>query len=169
MNLNILNSLRGSLPNGQKAGACYIRSEFFCCGASFLLTKQYGVKPHWSPTCPSLLGMENPGWDRNLQLLLILAKCQVCLFLCLQDWGKPGDLRNLAIQWHVPSAEETAFAYDLLDSFLQPQLDKLDHYTDGNHEMSRSVVGQRVSLVSRGWKSGERKGSMCHKTPTFPF
>lgn len=68
------------------------------------------------------------------------------LLLCLQDWGKPGDLWNLDIQWHIPSAEETAFAFDLLDSFLQPELDKLESYTDGNLEMSRLVT--RISSVS---------------------
>uniref|UniRef100_A0A803SKN4 Proteasome activator subunit 4 n=1 Tax=Anolis carolinensis TaxID=28377 RepID=A0A803SKN4_ANOCA len=65
----------------------------------------------------------------------------------IKDWGKPGDLRNLNIQWHVPSAEETAFAFELLDSFLQPELDKLSHYADGSLEMSRDDVQQCLTIV----------------------
>lgn len=57
----------------------------------------------------------------------------------LQDWGKPGDLWNLGIQWHVPSSEEVAFAFYLLDSFLQPELSKLQRCGDGELEMSRLV------------------------------
>lgn len=73
-------------------------------------------------------------------MFTILTKCTMrALLLCLQDWGKPGDLWKLDIQWHVPSAEEIAFSFELLDSFLQPELDKLGSYADGNLEMSRFV------------------------------
>uniref|UniRef100_A0A8D2L1E2 Proteasome activator subunit 4 n=1 Tax=Varanus komodoensis TaxID=61221 RepID=A0A8D2L1E2_VARKO len=65
----------------------------------------------------------------------------------IKDWGKPGDLRNLDIQWHVPSAEEMAFSFSLLDLFLQPELDKLAQYTDGNLEMSRDDVQQSLTIV----------------------
>lgn len=58
-------------------------------------------------------------------------------FLCFQDWGKAGDLHDLNIQWHIPSAEEIAFSFDLLDSFLKPELEKLECYADGKLEMSR--------------------------------
>lgn len=57
--------------------------------------------------------------------------------LFLQDWGKPGNLQKLDIQWHVPSVEEVAFSFELLDTFLQPELDKLEQYSDGSLEMSR--------------------------------
>ncbi|EGV92976.1 Proteasome activator complex subunit 4 [Cricetulus griseus] len=55
----------------------------------------------------------------------------------IKDWGKPGDLWNLGIQWHVPSSEEVSFAFYLLDSFLQPELIKLQRCGDGELEMSR--------------------------------
>ncbi|KAB1266874.1 Proteasome activator complex subunit 4 [Camelus dromedarius] len=54
------------------------------------------------------------------------------------------DLWNLGIQWHVPSSEEVAFAFYLLDSFLQPELIKLQRCGDGELEMSR--VPSMVSL-----------------------
>uniref|UniRef100_A0A8C0IT45 Proteasome activator subunit 4 n=1 Tax=Chelonoidis abingdonii TaxID=106734 RepID=A0A8C0IT45_CHEAB len=65
----------------------------------------------------------------------------------IKDWGKPGDLWNLNIQWHVPSSKEITFAYYLLDSFLQPELTKLEHYANGKQEMSRDDVQQCLTIV----------------------
>ncbi|XP_006004010.1 proteasome activator complex subunit 4 isoform X2 [Latimeria chalumnae] len=65
----------------------------------------------------------------------------------IKDWGKPGDLWNLNIQWHVPSAEEIAFAYYLLDTFLQPELVKLQHYAAGKTDMSREDVLHRLTVI----------------------
>ncbi|XP_030051703.1 proteasome activator complex subunit 4 isoform X1 [Microcaecilia unicolor] len=65
----------------------------------------------------------------------------------IKDWGKPGDLWNLNIRWHVPSAEEISFAYFLLDTFLQPELVKLDRYGNGDLEMSRDDVQQCLTIV----------------------
>ncbi|ELK14706.1 Proteasome activator complex subunit 4, partial [Pteropus alecto] len=65
----------------------------------------------------------------------------------IKDWGKPGDLWNLGIQWHVPSSDEVAFAFYLLDSFLQPELIKLQHCGDGELEMSRDDVLQSLTIV----------------------
>ncbi|XP_078505604.1 proteasome activator complex subunit 4 isoform X2 [Lissotriton helveticus] len=65
----------------------------------------------------------------------------------IKDWGKPGDLWNLDIHWHVPSPEEIAFAFHLLDSFLQPELLKLERYGNGELEMSRDDVQQCLSIV----------------------
>jgi len=56
-------------------------------------------------------------------------------------------LWNLGIQWHVPSSEEVAFAFYLLDSFLQPELIKLQHCGDGELEMSRDDVLQSLTIV----------------------
>ncbi|PKU42955.1 proteasome activator complex subunit 4 [Limosa lapponica baueri] len=65
----------------------------------------------------------------------------------IKDWGKPGDLWNLDIQWHVPSSEEINFAFYLLDTFLQPELTKLEHYAIGELEMSRDDVQQCLAIV----------------------
>ncbi|OXB54978.1 hypothetical protein ASZ78_003090 [Callipepla squamata] len=69
------------------------------------------------------------------------------LQLLSEDWGKPGDLWNLDIQWHVPSSEEINFAFYLLDTFLQPELTKLEHYATGKLEMSRDDVQQCLAIV----------------------
>ncbi|KAL2305655.1 LOW QUALITY PROTEIN: hypothetical protein Nmel_003540 [Mimus melanotis] len=63
------------------------------------------------------------------------------------DWGKPGDLWNLDIQWHVPSSEEINFAFYLLDTFLQPELTRLEQYALGELEMSRDDVQQCLAIV----------------------
>lgn len=55
----------------------------------------------------------------------------------MQDWGRPGDLWNLEIQWHVPSVEEISFAFYLLDLILQPELQRLKRFAEGEQDMSR--------------------------------
>ncbi|NXE38917.1 PSME4 protein, partial [Ptilorrhoa leucosticta] len=80
--------------------------------------------------------------EHNLNSLI--NKKHLCL---LQDWGKPGDLWNLDIQWHVPSSEEISFAFYLLDTFLQPELTRLELYALGELEMSRDDVQQSLAIV----------------------
>uniref|UniRef100_A0A4W6E6W6 Proteasome activator subunit 4 n=1 Tax=Lates calcarifer TaxID=8187 RepID=A0A4W6E6W6_LATCA len=58
-------------------------------------------------------------------------------YLPIKDWGRPGDLWNLDIRWHVPSVEETSFAFYLLDLILQPELQRLQRFAQGEQDMSR--------------------------------
>lgn len=55
----------------------------------------------------------------------------------MQDWGRPGDLWNLEIQWHVPSVKEISLAFYLLDLILQPELQRLKRFAEGEQDMSR--------------------------------
>ncbi|KAI8975614.1 hypothetical protein BDF20DRAFT_879640 [Mycotypha africana] len=41
-------------------------------------------------------------------------------------WGKPGDPKNLEIQWHVPSETEKNFALEFLNLFLTPSITRLN-------------------------------------------
>uniref|UniRef100_A0A673MHV7 Proteasome activator complex subunit 4B n=1 Tax=Sinocyclocheilus rhinocerous TaxID=307959 RepID=A0A673MHV7_9TELE len=68
-------------------------------------------------------------------------------YLPIKDWGRPGDLWNLEIQWHVPSVEETAFVFYVLDLLLQPELQRLQKYAQGEQEMSRDDVLQSLCIV----------------------
>ncbi|XP_030627610.1 proteasome activator complex subunit 4A [Chanos chanos] len=68
-------------------------------------------------------------------------------YLPIKDWGRPGDLWNLKIQWHVPDGEETAFVFYVLDLLLQPELQKLQRYAQGEQDMSRDDVLQSLSIV----------------------
>jgi len=58
--------------------------------------------------------------------------------LFIRDWGKPGDLFNLNIQWHIPSEEEKLLAKELLDTFLQPVLTRLEKLLDESLTLSRT-------------------------------
>ncbi|KAG9344464.1 hypothetical protein JZ751_011134 [Albula glossodonta] len=68
-------------------------------------------------------------------------------YLPIKDWGRPGDLWNLQIQWHVPSAEEKAFVFYVLDLLLQPELLRLQKYAQGEPGMSRDDVLQSLSII----------------------
>ncbi|CAJ0962986.1 unnamed protein product [Ranitomeya imitator] len=109
-----------------------------CCGVITQLTSNDDVL-HEEELDKELL------W--NLQLLSEITRVDGEKLLPYKDqldWGKAGDLWNLNIKWHVPSAEEIEFAYYLLDNFLRPELEKLNHYGSGELEMSR--VTSLVSL-----------------------
>ncbi|TRY93382.1 hypothetical protein DNTS_032873 [Danionella cerebrum] len=58
-------------------------------------------------------------------------------YLPIKDWGRPGDLHNLEIQWHVPSKEETEIVFWLLDHLLKPELQRLQRHTLGEQDISR--------------------------------
>uniref|UniRef100_A0A671Y3T0 Proteasome activator subunit 4 n=1 Tax=Sparus aurata TaxID=8175 RepID=A0A671Y3T0_SPAAU len=68
-------------------------------------------------------------------------------YLPIKDWGRPGDLWNLDIRWHVPSVEETSMAFYLLDLILQPELKRLQRFAQGEQEMSRDDVLQSLTIV----------------------
>ena len=60
------------------------------------------------------------------------------IFLIIhQDWGKPGDMDNLGVKWHVMTAAEKQFATGLLQKFLLPQLENIDKYIKDDTTMSR--------------------------------
>jgi len=63
----------------------------------------------------------------NNTLLLYAALC-VSL---PQDWAVAGDLNHLGLKWHVPSVEELQMTDRLLEEFLQPELDKLQAFMQG--------------------------------------
>uniref|UniRef100_A0A667ZTN8 Proteasome activator subunit 4 n=1 Tax=Myripristis murdjan TaxID=586833 RepID=A0A667ZTN8_9TELE len=68
-------------------------------------------------------------------------------YLPIKDWGRPGDLWNLDIQWHVPCVEEISFAFYVLDLILQPELQRLQRYAQGEQDMSRDDVLQSLAIV----------------------
>lgn len=68
-------------------------------------------------------------------------------YLPIKDWGRPGDLWNLQIQWHVPCVEETAFVFYILDLILQPELLRLQRHAQGEQEMTRDDVLQSLAIV----------------------
>ena len=59
------------------------------------------------------------------------------LFGVFQEWGQPGDLHNLGIQWHVPTAEEKSFATELLQEFLVSEFDAVQQHISGAKTLTR--------------------------------
>uniref|UniRef100_A0A8C9XHG4 Proteasome activator subunit 4 n=1 Tax=Sander lucioperca TaxID=283035 RepID=A0A8C9XHG4_SANLU len=68
-------------------------------------------------------------------------------YLPIKEWGRPGDLWNLDIRWHVPSVVETSFAFYLLDLILQPELQRLQRFAQGEQDMSRDDVLQSLTII----------------------
>ncbi|XP_016892945.1 proteasome activator complex subunit 4A isoform X2 [Cynoglossus semilaevis] len=68
-------------------------------------------------------------------------------YLPIKDWGRPGDLWNLDIRWHVPSVEEKSFAFYLLDLILQPELQTLQRFAQGEQDMARDDVLQSLAII----------------------
>lgn len=48
-----------------------------------------------------------------------------------QDWAVAGDLNHLGLEWHMPSVEELQMTDRLLEEFLQPELDRLQAFMQG--------------------------------------
>jgi len=56
--------------------------------------------------------------------------------LC-QEWGQSGDLRDLGLRWHVPSADEKCFAAELLQEFLVGEFDAVSEHVNGTKTLTR--------------------------------
>ncbi|XP_015766712.1 PREDICTED: proteasome activator complex subunit 4-like [Acropora digitifera] len=68
--------------------------------------------------------------------------------LFIRDWGQPGDLDNLNIQWHIPNEEEKLLAKELLDTFLQPELTKVEKFVDESLTLSREELQQCLNIIA---------------------
>ncbi|KAK3731823.1 hypothetical protein QZH41_020179, partial [Actinostola sp. cb2023] len=73
--------------------------------------------------------------------------------LFIRDWGKSGDLNNLNIQWHIPSKEETLFAKEILDNFLQPEMKRVESFIAGSETLAREELQQSLRVI-QGCLSG---------------
>uniref|UniRef100_UPI00358F6C57 proteasome activator complex subunit 4 isoform X3 n=1 Tax=Myxine glutinosa TaxID=7769 RepID=UPI00358F6C57 len=69
------------------------------------------------------------------------------IYLPIRDWGKAGNVNNLDMTWHLPTAEELVLANSLLDTFLQPQLQRLQTHAEGAENMSRDEIQQSLTIV----------------------
>ncbi|XP_065305913.2 proteasome activator complex subunit 4A-like [Dermacentor albipictus] len=68
-------------------------------------------------------------------------------YLPIREWGRAGDLDHLDIKWHVPTSEELACVQDLLETFLQPELQALLAWSRGERTLSREEVQRSLNLV----------------------
>ena len=68
-------------------------------------------------------------------------------YLPIRDWGKPGDVNNLKMKWHLPSSDERLFAEKLLHRFLHHNLNKLDDHVDEKTILPREELQRTLSHV----------------------
>uniref|UniRef100_A0A8C6U8T4 Proteasome activator subunit 4b n=1 Tax=Neogobius melanostomus TaxID=47308 RepID=A0A8C6U8T4_9GOBI len=67
--------------------------------------------------------------------------------LPIRDWGRDGDVSALGVCWHVPSAEEERFVFQLLQSLLKPELQRIQEHLSGEQPMSREELLQSLAIV----------------------
>ena len=53
--------------------------------------------------------------------------------LYIRDWGKIGSLYDLQMDWHIPNEEELLFVKELLDQFLENELNAIKSYVAGKY------------------------------------
>ncbi|CAD5119000.1 DgyrCDS7656 [Dimorphilus gyrociliatus] len=70
-------------------------------------------------------------------------------YLPIRDWGKPGDLNNLKLVWHIPSEEEKETVVEVLKLFLLPQLAKIDKHVSQKSILEREELLQTVNIISK--------------------
>uniref|UniRef100_A0A8D3ED43 Proteasome activator complex subunit 4 n=1 Tax=Scophthalmus maximus TaxID=52904 RepID=A0A8D3ED43_SCOMX len=61
------------------------------------------------------------------------------------DWGRAGDVAALGVCWHVPSAEEENFVFQLLSRLLHPELERIK-----GHELLQSLAIVQHCLLGAG-------------------
>jgi len=68
-------------------------------------------------------------------------------YLPIRDWGIPGNINNLDLQWHIPSQEELEVANELVETFLAPELQFFNSIGPGS-ETSKEDVLRRLCIIS---------------------
>ncbi|XP_078000645.1 proteasome activator complex subunit 4-like [Glandiceps talaboti] len=67
-------------------------------------------------------------------------------YLPVRDWARAGDINNLDLKWHVPTKESKDFARHLLQTFLQPEMERLGKFINGE-SLSRDELQQSLHIV----------------------
>ena len=68
-------------------------------------------------------------------------------YLPIRDWGKPGDINNLQMKWHVPNSEERAFATTLVHRYLTGNIATLEQHVNQTSVLPREVLHRTLSHV----------------------
>ncbi|GFT37520.1 proteasome activator complex subunit 4 [Nephila pilipes] len=72
------------------------------------------------------------------------------LHLYIEDWGKPGDIYNLKLQYHVPSDEEIEVVRILIETFVVPEIEKLRQWSLKEITLPRDTVHRSLSIIYNG-------------------
>ena len=68
-------------------------------------------------------------------------------FVPVKHWCQSVKEKDVKIEWHVPSEEETSCAEELMTQFLVPALDKLKSHSSGGGVIERKELERTLLLV----------------------
>ena len=66
----------------------------------------------------------------------------------LEDWGEPGDLKQLDIAWWLPGQAEFSQLTRIVDTFLQAQLVRLESFMAGTEDLAKEELYRALKTVS---------------------
>ncbi|KAG8223216.1 hypothetical protein J437_LFUL003567 [Ladona fulva] len=67
--------------------------------------------------------------------------------LPVRDWGRPGNIHNLNIKWHVPSDEEFNCVQQIISRYLPRELEKLTKYSRNEITLTREELQCSICIV----------------------
>eukprot|EP00094_Tigriopus_californicus_P000230 TCALIF_00223-PA protein Name:"Similar to psme4 Proteasome activator complex subunit 4 (Xenopus laevis)" AED:0.06 eAED:0.06 QI:66/0.84/0.71/1/0.84/0.85/14/306/1826 len=68
-------------------------------------------------------------------------------FLPIRAWGKPGNIHDLQLKWHIPSGEEFETAQRLLNTFLGQELDYLTQFASSQSAWDKEALRARLEVI----------------------
>ena len=87
--------------------------------------------------CPIEYKSVVTGYDRDL-----------ATYQPINDWGKPGDVHNLDIEWFIPGEEEVGAAQNIVTKILENQFKKIQGHVDKSASLAREELHFTISCVS---------------------
>ncbi|GAB1609586.1 proteasome activator complex subunit 4-like [Argonauta hians] len=66
--------------------------------------------------------------------------------LLIRDWAYTGSVETANVQWHIPCAEEIAWASKILEKVLKPELKFIKNINE-NNEVSREDLLRRLTII----------------------
>ena len=90
-----------------------------------------------SQICPVEYKSIIAGYDRDLTS-----------YVPIRDWGKPGDVNNLQIEWYIPGHQEVEAAQDLVNKVLSTQFKKIEEHVNNGKTLNREELAFSISCIS---------------------
>ncbi|XP_049827617.1 proteasome activator complex subunit 4-like [Schistocerca gregaria] len=69
-------------------------------------------------------------------------------YLPIRDWGKPGNVHNLQMKWHVPDEEEIKHVQDIVNRYLPVELERISSYINDKSQMTREELQCSLHIVN---------------------
>lgn len=69
-------------------------------------------------------------------------------WLPIREWGKGSPLKEVNLQWHIPSVEEAACAQMLIDKYLKPATEKLRQWSLGEITLDHQEMLRTLCIVN---------------------